>query len=60
MSEPCEIVFEVTKAIVGGYEDRAQNHSIFTRREDLDDLKSMVIDSILSHIDDDGMAGESG
>ena len=50
--ESTEIIFEVTEACGGGYDARALGYSIFTQREDWNDLKAMVRDAILSHFDD--------
>lgn len=53
MTEPSEIVFEVTEAIEGGFDARALGYSIFTQGEDWTDLKSMVKDAVRCHFDDD-------
>ena len=50
---PVEIIFEVTEAPEGGYDDRALGHSIFTQGEDWDELKVMVRDAVLCHFDED-------
>ncbi len=52
LPEPGEIVFEVTEAVEGGYDARALDYSIFTQGEDLEDLKSMVKDTVRCHFDD--------
>ena len=53
MTEPNEIVFEVTEAIEGGFDAGALGYSIFTQGEDWSDLKSMVKDAVRCHFDDD-------
>ena len=53
MTESSEIVFEVTEATEGGFNARALGYSIFTQGEDWSDLKSMVIDAVRCHFDDD-------
>ena len=52
MSEPSEIVFEVTEATVGGYDARATDHSIFTLDENSENLKTMIKDTVRCHFDD--------
>ena len=52
MTEPTEIIFEVTEAIEGGYDARALGYSIFTQGEDWTDLKAMVKDAVLCHFDE--------
>ena len=50
--KPSEIVFEVTAAVEGGSDAKAQGYSIFTQGEDWADLKAMVKDAVLCHFDD--------
>ena len=53
----CEIIFEVTEAVEGGYDARALGYPIFTQVEDWADLKSMVKDAVACHFADaDGPA----
>lgn len=50
---PNEIIFEVTKAVEGGYDARALGYSIFTQGENREDLKNMVKDAVLCHFEED-------
>ncbi len=53
MSNPTEIIFEVTEAVEGGYDARALGYSIFTQGEDWADLKTMVRDAVACHFGED-------
>ena len=53
MTEPSEIIFEVTEAVEGGYDVRALGYSIFTQGEDWADLKAMVKDAVACHFDEE-------
>jgi len=48
-----EIIFEVQESPEGGYEARALGFSIYTRGDDLNDLKAMVQDAVRCHFEDD-------
>ena len=48
-----EIVFDVTEAVEGGYDAKAQGYGIFTQGQDWANLKYMVKDAVLCHFDDD-------
>ncbi len=47
-----EIVFQVWESPEGGYEARAEGHSIFTEADDWEHLKFMLRDAVLCHFDD--------
>ena len=47
-----EVIFEVTKALEGGYDARALGHSIFTQGDDWDELKVMVREAVICHFGD--------
>ncbi len=47
-----EIIFSVEESAEGGYEARALGHSIFTRAETIDELKTMVRDAVRCHFDE--------
>lgn len=48
-----EIVFQVRESPEGGYEARAEGHSIFTEADDWEHLKLMLRDAVLCHFDED-------
>ena len=47
-----EIIFEVNKAVEGGYEARALGYSIYTQGESWDELKEMARNAVLCHFDE--------
>ena len=47
-----EVIFVVEESNEGGYEARALNHSIFTEADELDSLKSNIIDAVKCHFDE--------
>jgi len=47
-----EVIFVVEESNEGGYEARALNHSIFTEADDLESLKTNIIDAIKCHFDE--------
>ena len=49
MSNPAEIIFEVTEAVEGGHDARALGCSIFTQGEDWADLKAMARNAAACH-----------
>lgn len=49
----CEVIFEVTEALEGGYDARALGHSIFTQGDNWDDLKAMTREAVLCHFGDE-------
>jgi hypothetical protein len=51
MSES-DIIFSVQESPEGGYQARALGYSIFTQTETLDELKSMLRDSVACHFTD--------
>ncbi len=46
-----EIIFEIAQSDEGGYEAPALGHNILTQCEDWNDLKEMVRDAVLCHVD---------
>jgi hypothetical protein len=48
-----EIIFSVQESPEGGYEARALGHSIFTRAETLDGLKTVIRDAVACYFSDD-------
>lgn len=47
-----EIIFIVQESPEGGFEAKAVGHSIFTQADTLDELRSMVRDSVHCHFDE--------
>lgn len=47
-----EVIFVVEESNEGGYEARALNHSIFTEADELESLKSKIIDAVKCHFDE--------
>ncbi len=47
-----EVIFVVEESNEGGYEARALNHSIFTEADDLESLKTNIIDAVKCHFDE--------
>lgn len=50
-----EIIFLIEESKEGGYEARALGHSIYTEAENIDELKSAIVDAVKCHFD----AGET-
>jgi hypothetical protein len=48
-----EIVFTVTESPEGGYEARAQGHSIFTHADSMDELRQEVREAVRCHFEGD-------
>lgn len=46
-----EIIFLVQESPEGGYEARALGHSIFTEADTYEDLKLMVQDAVICHLE---------
>jgi hypothetical protein len=46
---PTEIIFDVQESPEGGYEARALGFPIFTEADSLDELKTMLRDTVLCH-----------
>lgn len=44
-----EIIFSIEESKEGGYEARALGHSIFTEADDLEELKTAIIDAVKCH-----------
>jgi len=57
LMKPSEIIFEVTKAVEGGYDAKALGYCIFTQGEDWVDLKEMAKDAVRCHFDEENMPG---
>lgn len=47
-----EVIFIVEESNEGGYEARALNHSIFTEADELESLKTNIIDAVKCHFDE--------
>ena len=47
-----EVIFVIEESNQGGYEARALNYSIFTEADDLESLKSNIIDSVKCHFEE--------
>ncbi len=47
-----EVIFVIEESNEGGYEARALNYSIFTEADDLESLKSNIIDSVKCHFEE--------
>lgn len=52
-----KISFWVEKAEEGGYNARAENESIFTQANTLEELNLNIADAIACHFDDDMLPG---
>lgn len=50
-----EIIFLVEQAAEGGYEARALGHSIYTKGEDIEELKVAVKDAVECHFEPEDM-----
>jgi predicted RNase H-like HicB family nuclease len=51
------IIFIIESATEGGYHARAENESIFTQAETLEELKTNIAEAIECHFDDDILPG---
>lgn len=47
-----EIIFLVEESIEGGYEAKVLGYPIFTDADDLNELKTMIKDAVLCHIEE--------
>ena len=50
-----ELIFIIEEADEGGYIAKALGESIFTEADDVDTLKSNIIEAVHCHFDDDKM-----
>ncbi len=57
MKRPSEITFEVTEAVEGGYDARAQGYGIFTQGDSWEELEAMAQDAALCHFDEEDAPG---
>ncbi len=48
-----EVIFIVGESDEGGFEAKALGHSIFTEADDLESLKSNIIDAVKCHFEDE-------
>jgi len=48
-----EIILIVEESPEGGYEARSLGHSIFTKADTFEELRTMVQDAVSCHFDDD-------
>lgn len=50
-----KILFFVEESLEGGYEARADGHSIYTEGETLEELRQSVEDAVRCHFEEDDM-----
>lgn len=48
-----EIIFIIQDSIEGGFEAKAVGYSIFTEAENMDELKTNIVDSVNCHFDEE-------